>query len=377
MYMTQTPAPGSSDLLSRVSTGLIFVPTKKAPPQGRPVVAWNHGTLGLGRNCAPSRLGAPLGGNSFVTVEPGKQYWVPPLTSIGTGFINNMLDANWVVTATDYTGIGPLGTRQQMEPLGYLVGASEAYDTMNAVRAARSLKGSDTTPDYAVYGQSQGGHAAVSVGNYAQAYAPDLSLKAIAASDPAIELKALVENIYDQPIAWNLGPSAVLSWSQHYPDLDISKILTPSALKHYESRATKCILFDVATGFLHKEPFFTDAVLNDPAVARVFEAQTPTPYTDTPLLVSQATIDGIIAPQTVAKMQDKWCAAGANLRMNWVSIERSPNALNGQLAHVTSAMTDATTSIAFINDHFTGSKKADSMTTACSQPPPPFPTALP
>jgi len=189
---------------------------------------------------------------------------VPPLTSIGTGFINNMVKANWVVTATDYTGIGPLGTREQMAPLGYLVAASEAYDTINTVRAGRSLAGSAGTSDFAVYRQSQGGHCAVSVGNFAQAYAPDLSLKAIAASDPAIEMRELVKNIYDQPIAWNLGPSAVLSWSQHYPDVDVRKILTSAGLTHYESRATKCILYDVLTGPLQDGPLFTKEVLTDP-----------------------------------------------------------------------------------------------------------------
>lgn len=51
LYTSQRP-----DGTPAASSGMIFIPTTPAPPAGRPVVAWAHGTLGMGDSCAPSRL---------------------------------------------------------------------------------------------------------------------------------------------------------------------------------------------------------------------------------------------------------------------------------------------------------------------------------
>lgn len=39
-----------------VSTAAVFVPRAPAPPGGYPVIAWAHGTVGLGDDCTPSAL---------------------------------------------------------------------------------------------------------------------------------------------------------------------------------------------------------------------------------------------------------------------------------------------------------------------------------
>ncbi|MBX9918881.1 MAG: alpha/beta hydrolase, partial [Mycolicibacterium frederiksbergense] len=39
-----------------VSTAAVFVPRTPAPPGGYPVIAWAHGTVGLGDDCTPSSL---------------------------------------------------------------------------------------------------------------------------------------------------------------------------------------------------------------------------------------------------------------------------------------------------------------------------------
>jgi len=43
----------SSDLAGHktISTGLIVAPLGKAPQEGRPVIAWAHGTTGTAQNC--------------------------------------------------------------------------------------------------------------------------------------------------------------------------------------------------------------------------------------------------------------------------------------------------------------------------------------
>ncbi|MGB0731746.1 MAG: hypothetical protein ACPGRF_06175, partial [Miltoncostaeaceae bacterium] len=80
LYMSQT-----GDGEPRVASGMAFIPDRPAPSGGRRVVAWDHGTIGLGDQCAPSRQADPL----------PKIPWVEQMMALG-----------WVVTATDYAGLG-------------------------------------------------------------------------------------------------------------------------------------------------------------------------------------------------------------------------------------------------------------------------------
>jgi alpha-beta hydrolase superfamily lysophospholipase len=82
--------------------------------------------------------------------------------------LNEMLQQGYVVAATDYPGLGTSG------PHPYLVGLSEGRAALDSVRAARSMAGSDSA--FAVWGHSQGGHAALYAGILAANYAPELKL---------------------------------------------------------------------------------------------------------------------------------------------------------------------------------------------------------
>ncbi len=64
---------------------------------------------------------------------------------------------------------------------------------LDSVRAARNLPDSDTSGRFAVWGHSQGGHAALFAGELAALYAPELKLVGIAASAPATYLLELFE----------------------------------------------------------------------------------------------------------------------------------------------------------------------------------------
>ena len=66
-----------------------------------------------------------------------------------------MLAHGYVVVATDYEGLGVPGVHP------YLVGISEAHAVLDSVRAARELPAAQATHRFAVWGHSQGGHAAL------------------------------------------------------------------------------------------------------------------------------------------------------------------------------------------------------------------------
>jgi len=100
LYVTQRPTG------EPVASGaMVFLPTSPAPSGGRPVVAWAHGTVGMGNACAPSRSTNPLSDTNT---------WLEP-----------MLARGWVVVATDYAGLGTPGDEL------YLVSDAEARDVVN------------------------------------------------------------------------------------------------------------------------------------------------------------------------------------------------------------------------------------------------------
>ncbi len=145
LYVSERP-----DGTPAASGGMVFIPDTPAPPEGRPVVAWAHGTVGMGDACAPSRAANPLGDTDN---------WLDQMMSLG-----------WVVTATDYVGLGTPG------PELYLVKEAEVRDVVNSVRAARNLTDTQAGADYVVWGHSQGGHSSLWSGHLAPELAPELNL---------------------------------------------------------------------------------------------------------------------------------------------------------------------------------------------------------
>ena len=93
----------ASDIADRktVVTALVIAPTGEAPLEGRPIVAWAHGTTGAAQNCGPSQVPNPA--------QPLSEYFcsaairgritacLPPEEFIRSGY---------VLVATDYQGLG-------------------------------------------------------------------------------------------------------------------------------------------------------------------------------------------------------------------------------------------------------------------------------
>lgn len=159
----------SSDVGERktIATGLVVAPVGRVPAEGRPIMAWAHGTTGTAQNCGPSQIVDPavdlneyflVGGNSWT------DYGLPNLET----FINE----GYVVVATDYQGQGGGGKHQ------YAVAATNARDVINSARAASSMKEAGAGKKTVVYGWSQGGGATI-----AAASLPDYIAQKGTASD--------------------------------------------------------------------------------------------------------------------------------------------------------------------------------------------------
>ncbi len=150
----------SSDIANRktIATGLVVAPTGKAPKNGRPVVAWAHGTTGTAESCGPSQVinpAVPL--NEYFLV--GGKSW----TDYGLPAVEEFVKAGYVVVGTDYQGLGGGGRHQ------YVVSVTQAHDAIDSIRAAGDLKETGAGKKALVYGWSQGGAtvlAAASSGAY-------------------------------------------------------------------------------------------------------------------------------------------------------------------------------------------------------------------
>ncbi|WP_330294708.1 lipase family protein [Streptomyces sp. NBC_00503] len=143
------------------ASGLVSVPDGPAPTGGRPVAAVDHGTMGIGSKCGPSRMPA------FAGLQD-------------TSPVGKLLARGFTVVQPDYIGLGVTGVRHP-----YLNGKSAAYATLDIIRAARGIDpGAGATT--LVYGGSQGGHAALWSAHHASAYAPEIDLKGVVANAPAV-----------------------------------------------------------------------------------------------------------------------------------------------------------------------------------------------
>ena len=150
-----------------VVSGMVLVPAGAPPEGGRPVVAWAHGTTGIADRCAPSATG-----NLFYD-DYGAEG-------------RRLLDQGFVVTATDYHGLGTPGvhTYHRSEEL--------ARATIDSVAAAHRLEGAaPLSPQWATVGHSEGGLAALAVDERSPGALPELDFRGSVVAAPTPRLSSV------------------------------------------------------------------------------------------------------------------------------------------------------------------------------------------
>ncbi len=152
----------SSDVGGRkhIVTGLVVTPIGRAPKEGRPIMAWGHGTTGAAQNCGPSQVLDPVVTlNEYFLV--GGNSW----TDYGIPNIEEFIKEGYVVVATDYQGQGGGGKHQ------YALAATNAMDMIDSVRAASSMKETGAGKKTFIYGWSQGGGAVLAAASMPEYFA--------------------------------------------------------------------------------------------------------------------------------------------------------------------------------------------------------------
>lgn len=317
LYVSERP-----DGARAVSGGMLFLPDAPAPDGGRPIVAWEHGTLGMGDACVPSRSTNP--------------------TADITTFLPQMLEQGWIVVATDYVGLGTPGPNQ------YLIAESEVRDVVNSVRAVRSIPEAQTSNRYVTFGHSQGGHASIWTGHLGPEYAPELDLVGVAAAAPALDLQDIASAQWDTTVGWVIGADLIEAWPSYYPDLPIDSILSTAGRDSAERLAVECVNESGLEALVREkfnEQFFAQDPLDNAQWSRALEDQTPPPMpASMPVFIAQGTADQVVLPWPNAIVTKEWCDAGSTLSVLWM----------GGVDHQDAAHVGGPTAFQWISQRFAG-----------------------
>jgi acetyl esterase/lipase len=317
-------ASTSQDGMPIVLSGLVIVPPLPAPPTGRPVLAWLHPTTGVDPACGPSD-----GPDPFSQIQG----------------LQNFLAAGYVVVATDYPGLGGPGVHP------YLVGSSEARAALDSVRAARRLPGTEAAGRFAVWGHSQGGHAALFTAELARDYAPELQLVGAAAAAPVTDIAALLEQPERDPLWGGLLSYTVWSWS-HVFNTNPDGIVPASTRPVIERTARDCLETSEQLRRLTSDaaPLQGVRVTPDSHWSDLLKDNAPTPSPgQAPVLLTQGDEDPVIPPSLTRDFARRLCAASVPVRYV---------AMPG-VDHYQAAMRSADTATAWIADRFAGAPPPD------------------
>ncbi|MRT39284.1 alpha/beta fold hydrolase [Acinetobacter sp. RIT698] len=155
---------------TKKATAMVFIPKTTRPTDGWKVVVWEHGTVGVGDSCAPSR-------NKFN----------PRFKNMAQSLLNE----GYVIIAPDYEGLGTPG----MHP--YLNLKSEANSAIYAVKAYKERYGNQINGQWMSVGQSQGGHGSLGTAELSNT---DSNYKGAVAGAPASSLGDIISVVAPQAI---------------------------------------------------------------------------------------------------------------------------------------------------------------------------------
>ena len=310
-------------------TGVIIVPRGAAPRGGRDVVAWAHGTSGVANSCAPSQSKALFG---------------------SIAGLNAMLSAGYAVVATDYAGLGTPG------PHPYLVGNGSAYSVLDSIRAAREFGRGSIGSRYVVWGESQGGHAALWTGQFAQGYAPELQLAGVAAAAPPTNLKENLTGGTNPLIKALLTAYTGTSWSQTY-GIPLSTILPPVGQNLARRLARNCVSTDpvalrtkIGLFRLSRSLAKVDISTSRPWAEQLRRNSVQPSGFSVPVLIAQGSADPIVAPAVTRNFAQALCRS-KSVPVRYLAIE------GGDHFSIGKRSADAT--VRWIADRFAGQAAPD------------------
>ncbi|KAI3603248.1 hypothetical protein D8I24_3071 (plasmid) [Cupriavidus necator H850] len=278
-------------------TGVVATPLLRAA--GQPLVVMTPGTRGTGDQCAPS-----------------KQFGVTSASPDGldyeSGTTQQLLARGISVVLTDYEGQGTPGLPS------YLVGRSEGYNGLDALRAAQRLPGAGVPAGapVGVVGYSQGGQAAGWVAELQPTYAPELDFRGALVGGVPTDMLVEVNHLNGNPTAGAGFGLAALSGLDHaFPELNLDGRLTDVGRQVMQDVRTSC--FDkylTAYGTTSAADVTQPNVLADSQWQQRFNASLlGTKVPGAPAFIFHGTADQVVPFALGQLLFSSWCSRGADV----------------------------------------------------------------
>ncbi|MBU8809704.1 alpha/beta hydrolase family protein [Mycolicibacterium goodii] len=283
-----------------VSTAAVFVPRGQAPEGGWPVIAWAHGTVGLGDDCAPSAQPRSVRDDEYLT------HW---------------LDQGYAVVGSDYAGLGTPGL------MSYLNSLATAHSVVDSVIAMHEMD-LPLSPEWAIVGQSQGGGAAVNSARWATEFSrgTGLDYRGVVATGTPFNVESIVKQAGpDMALPPDLGPAAnsytayiLAGFREARPDIDVNSVLTPAGLDAVAKAETLCKpQLDEALAAMNPTDFFRAPLATLPGVDAALDAYmgTPTSGYDRPIFLGVGMRDRDVPPNLTLQLDDALRSNGQNVTL--------------------------------------------------------------
>ena len=185
------------------------------------------------------------------------------------------------------------------------------------VRAARQIPGGGGGGDFALWGSSQGGHAALVAAGLARQYAPELKLKGVAAVAPPTDLVSLLRADIGSVSGRILTAFTLSSWSVKY-GLPLAALLEGGASRLVAEVATSCVddlggrMDALASQKGLKQNFLRADPANVPPWGGLLMKNSLFALSGgVPALIVQGDVDDIVRPPVTTSFVRASCRAGA------------------------------------------------------------------
>jgi pimeloyl-ACP methyl ester carboxylesterase len=269
----------------------VHVPSGPVPAGGFPVIGVAHPTSGIAPVCAFSLNG-----------------------DIANATNNQMLQRGFEIVTSDM--------QPAAKPLPYIVGLVAARNVIDSVRAARQLPAAHASDNYAIWGHSEGGQAALFALEIAGSYAPELHLVGVAASAPPAELQYIYDHLgslnHFDPVLWLMVELGFhLAYGSTAP---LSQVLTPLGLSFQKAAETsQC---PGPTGALSDPPtkLFKASPFTAPSWKRLMLANDPGQFeaaSSVPLLILHGGADNLVPTYSSQLLAQHLCGIGQDVE-RWV-----------------------------------------------------------
>jgi hypothetical protein len=337
-------------------TGTYFEPDRPWPGGGpRPLVAFAPFPLGLGDQCASSR----------VISEGGFHYggYLDFLFMWEEGFLTTMLDRGFALVVTDYQGTGTYG------PPTNGIRVPTANAVIDSARAAMRLENTSLNPDgpVAFWGWGPGGFAAGAAAELAPIHAPELNVVGAWVGAPNADYTQFTEYADGSMFVGVLG-YALNAFIAAYPEAEpgITGVLTPRGVDLLQKTRYNCI-DEVLMKFMfrHVQPYFNQdfrqILATEPIKSGLDAQKLGSLRPSAPVQIDVNRFDPLFPYATAQQVARDWCAKGADVEF-WTN-EQPPflnkTATNSLLPY----FVDGERGMAWLTDRFNGLPTAPNCST--------------